>query len=77
MRFSRCPIAAIGGGGGVPPAPGPRAEPWLGRLFRVARLAKMGIQPADLSASGVDALCTLDAERGKVEREHIERARRG
>jgi hypothetical protein len=76
-RVSRCPLATIGGTRGEAPEPGPVAERWVGRLFNVARLAKMNIAPTGLSAGGVEALVVLDAERQKVESEHIERARKG
>lgn len=77
QTFERCPLVEIGGTPGAAPEPGPVGARWLARLFNMARLATMGVQPADLSAAGVEALVTLDAERAKVEREHIERARKG
>jgi len=77
QTFESCPLVDIGGTPGEAPEPGPQGARWLGRLFNVARLATMGVQPGDLSAAGVEALVTLDAERARVEREHIERARKG
>ena len=76
-QLASCPLATIGGTRGATPEPGPVAERWVGRLFNAARLARMNIAPSGLSAAGVDALVVLDAERQKVESEHIERARKG
>jgi len=80
--WSSCPLATLGGtriprGGEDLIGGGPSADRWLTRAFRALRVANNGGTLADvlgpLSAAGVDAVCTITAERDTMQREAIER----